>query len=157
MSSGRALTFVISVFVFTSLISQGHAQTPNVLGMWLFDEGEGNQVMDSSGNGRTGVAVDGDLEWVEGKVGKALKFSHDGTRVHIDHDNVFNVETFTVECWVKLQSANGDWQTVVAKRTEGVDATFTIEINKADDTPRIAVQRWSMESGTFKRYNSCNG
>lgn len=139
MRQRKLLIALIFTMLFAGLIGEVWAQNPNTIGMWLFDEGEGNQVMDSSGNGRTGVAVDGDLEWVDGKFGKALKFNHDGTRVHIEHDEAFNVETFTLECWVKLQSANGDWQTVLAKRIEGADCTFVIEINKADDTPRVAL------------------
>jgi len=134
-------TAIILVFVFAlaGISGQIYAQDPRVVGTWLFDEGVGNQVMDRSGNGHTGVAVDGDLEWVAGKFGSALKFNQDGTRVHIEHDDVFNLETFTIECWVNLESANGDWQTIIAKRTTGVDTTYVVEIDKADDTPRIAL------------------
>jgi len=135
----KTAAMLVFISVFTCLAGQIYAQDPRVVGMWMFDEGSGNQVMDRSGNGHAGVAVDGDLEWVEGKFGSALKFNHDGIRVHIEHDNVFNLETFTIECWVKLESANGDWQTLIAKRTTGADTTYIVEIDKSDDTPRIAL------------------
>ncbi len=135
----KRATILLFVFTFAGLSGSIYAADPEIVGMWLFDEGSGNQVMDGSGNGHTGVAVDGDLEWVPGKFGSALKFNHDGIRVHIEHNNAFNLETFTIMCWVKLESANGDWQTVIAKRTEGADTTYIIEIDKSDDTPRAAL------------------
>ena len=128
MELRRFATVLTSVFMFAGILGQAHAQDPRIVGMWLFEEGSGNQVADGSGNGHTGIAVDGDLEWVAGKYGTALKFNHDNIRVHVEHNDAFNLETFTLECWVKLQSAGGDWQTVLAKRTAGADTTYVLEI-----------------------------
>lgn len=139
MKRGRILATLTFAFVFMGLLGRIHAQNPNVVGMWLFEEGSGDQVIDSSGNGHTGVVIDGKLEWAEGKFGKALKFNKDGTRVHVERDDAFNLETFTLECWVKLESA-GDWQSVVAKRSEGAtDTNYIIEVNKTGDIPRAAI------------------
>ena len=45
----------------------------SIVGLWLFDEGKGNEVEDSTGNG-----YDGDMEgvfaWVDGVYGSALEF-----------------------------------------------------------------------------------
>ena len=140
MKPGFTLRILIFVSIFTGFFSQTIASGANVVGMWLFDEGQGNQVADASGNGHNGVAVDGDLEWGEGKFGKALKFGKDSARVHVEHDDAFNLETFTIVCWVKIESANGDWQTVVAKRSEGAtDTNYVIEIQKTNDIPRAAI------------------
>ena len=47
-----------------------------VLGIWFFDEGKGGTAKDSSKNGNDGEIVD--VQWVDGKFGKALKFEGEG-------------------------------------------------------------------------------
>ena len=47
-----------------------------VVGIWFFDEGKGGTAKDSSKNGNDGEIVD--VQWVDGKFGKALKFEGGG-------------------------------------------------------------------------------
>ena len=44
---------------------------PALVGLWLFDDGSGGIVTDSSGNGNDG-AINGDFTWDTGKIGGAL-------------------------------------------------------------------------------------
>ena len=44
---------------------------PALVGLWLFDDGSGGVVTDSSGNGNDG-AINGDFTWDTGKIGGAL-------------------------------------------------------------------------------------
>lgn len=139
MRLAQVLAMLVFVFVFMSFLGQSYAENPNTVGMWLFDEGSGNQVRDSSGNGHTGVAADGELNWGEGKFGKALELSGDGPPIFVEHDDAFNLDVFTIECWVKVE-AIGDWQTIVAKRSEGAtDTNYIIEIHWQTNIPRAAL------------------
>ena len=74
----------------------------NVVAMWLFDEGQGKTVRDSSGNGNDGV-INGDPKWVEGKFGKGLEF--DGSDDYIavpDSDSLdVNGNQITIVAWIK--------------------------------------------------------
>jgi hypothetical protein len=78
----------------------------NIVAMWLFDEGQGKTVRDSSGNGNDGV-INGDPEWVEGRFGKGLKF--DGVDDYIsvpDSDSLdINGDQITIVAWIK----GGGW------------------------------------------------
>jgi hypothetical protein len=63
----RILCTSISVMLLFCL-NAGAGQ--DIVGLWLFDEGEGDTVKDSSGNGNDGN-ING-CEWVDGRNGKAL-------------------------------------------------------------------------------------
>ncbi len=70
-----------------------------LVGMWLFDEGNGKVATDASENGLEGELVDGP-KWVNGKFGKALELDGSGAHVVIpDHENPR--DAITVSIWVK--------------------------------------------------------
>jgi len=75
-----------------------YAVHPDAVGIWLFDEGQGDEAEDSSGNGHTAKvgAGSGELEWDQGKIGKAVGFKP-GTYLEVAHTDMLNLETFTVE------------------------------------------------------------
>ena len=75
---------------------------------WRFDEGSGATAYDSSGNGNTGVLVNGP-QWIDGKVGKALKFDGIDDYVLIPHSSSLDISgnQMTVEYWMRLSI---DWQ-----------------------------------------------
>ena len=54
----------------------GYADIPKgaLIGAWLFDEGEGDTVEDSSGNGNDITIAEGQPGWVEGRFGEAMEF-----------------------------------------------------------------------------------
>ncbi len=71
-----------------------------LMGMWLFDQGKGDAVVDTSGNGNDGEIVD--AERVDGKNGKGIEF--DGTNhVVIPASKTVNdfLDGFTYLLWVK--------------------------------------------------------
>ena len=74
-----------------------------VVGLWLFDEGTGTTVKDSSGNGHDGEIV-GDVKWTtEGKFENALSFPGDASSlVTIPHDDSMNLITMTLTAWIKI-------------------------------------------------------
>ena len=95
-----------------------------VKALWLFDEGSGNTVTDSSGNG-----CDGEIEgakYVSGKYRTGLAF--DG-KSYVDfgfppalQEDI--VSPFTVETWIKLSDEPpADHSTIIFMQSDG---TFTI-------------------------------
>lgn len=108
--------------------SPGYAKIDpgTIVGLWLFDEDNGDEVTDSSGNGLTGVAAAGVLERGEGKFGGALDFAA-GSRVHVEHNDILNLETFTMTLWIRIESTGGA-QVIAVKQTANPDRNYNIEI-----------------------------
>ena len=65
----------IALFAAGILANPGYAKInpENIMGMWLFDEGEGDVAEDSSGNDND-MDLNNGVTWVEGKFGEALGF-----------------------------------------------------------------------------------
>jgi len=75
--TSASLTLISLVVISLILAGQSYAiDQEALLGMWLMDEGEGEQITDSSGNEHHGK-IEGSVTWVDGKFQKALEF--DGT------------------------------------------------------------------------------
>lgn len=112
---------IISVFwcliLYLSIFNPPHicnAASEGLVAAWLLDEGSGDVVKDSSGNGHDGE-IRG-AKWVAGQFGKALEF--DGkSAVVIPHDNKLTLEFFTVTGWIKCEN-QGAWQTIMTKTGE---------------------------------------
>ena len=85
------------------------------VGMWLFDEGNGNKAKDSSGTGNDGKIVGG-AKWVNGKFGKALSLDGSDDYVEIEHDDSLNVGAeHTIALWCKLDNDAPPGMGVVTK------------------------------------------
>jgi len=93
---------VIVLFIVGVLTTSSYAMIdPKIIvGLWLFDEGNGNIAADSSGNKNNGVIKN--AKWTNGKIGKALEF--DGTAacfVEIpDSESLDITDAITLEAWV---------------------------------------------------------
>jgi hypothetical protein len=86
-----------------------------VVGAWLFDEGDGNVVIDASGNGHDGE-ITGDSEWVDGKFDGALQLDRAGNGyVIVPHSEDFNLNEYTIMAWVTVLN-NPGWQGVCCKQ-----------------------------------------
>lgn len=99
-----ALVCVSIVVISLMFAGIGHAEIDfkTCVGMWLFDEGEGDIAKDSSGNGNDGTLVKGP-EWVDGKFGGALSFDGGDDIVEIkDADNLDLVDAITVTMWLEI-------------------------------------------------------
>ena len=85
---------------------------PRHVGFWPFDAGNGETAADEVGD-HDGTLV-GDPEWVDGRVGSALRF--DGSDDYVD-TNAAVLDTsndYSIAAWVKLDSASG-FQTAVSQ------------------------------------------
>ena len=80
-----------------------------VVGWWKFDETEGKNAGDSSGNNHTGTLI-GNPQWRPsgGKVGGALEF--DGVDDYVETDYAADLSTWTVAVWIKSSAApSSEW------------------------------------------------
>lgn len=129
MKTRCLLISMIVMFVVSLLTAANSAAVSldNCIGIWLFDEGEGDVAADSSGNGNNG-AFNGAPEWVDGKFGGALEF---GAPNYVDCGNTdsLDIETggsITMCAWVYSNvGSTGAWQGIMAKR----DANYSYGIN----------------------------
>lgn len=55
--------------------ARGEIDPGTIVALWLFDEGTGKEVEDSSGNGHKAVLKDGAPNWVRGKYGGGFEFT----------------------------------------------------------------------------------
>ena len=109
---------VVALFVFSTVAK---AEIKGA-GVWLFDEGKGIEVTDSSGNGNDGIIL-GDCKYVDGKFGKALQFPCDGEG-YIEIPDAPNLNfgeagDFTVEMWIKTSKKVLHEQRLISKRSPG--------------------------------------
>lgn len=104
---GGKKTGVLAILLTVSLsivgcktISSQTGKAEGLKGYWSFDEGQGLLAKNVVGtnHGRIG----GDLRWVDGKQGKALRFDGRGY-VSIPHEDFFNAPNFSICVWTKLE------------------------------------------------------
>jgi len=102
-----AVIFLVIAFL-SILTGQSYARIDNgtIVAMWLFDEGSGKTVKDSSGNKNDGT-ITGDYNWGTGKFGKALEFNGKNTIVDCGKgaSTDFNGQkNFSISVWAKTDS-----------------------------------------------------
>lgn len=83
----------ILILLFIPILTTAQTSYNGLVAEWHFDEGSGNIVKDTSGNGNDGV-IHG-ATWVDGKFGKALYFDGNGD--------------FTISAWTYLK----DWKIIL--------------------------------------------
>jgi hypothetical protein len=90
-----------------------------LIGWWMFDEGTGTTVADSSGAGHDGFFVDSTPEWVPGKYGTALEF--DGTdKVEIpDHADFHLTNVMSAALWMQPGSEQASSAKLFIKQKSG--------------------------------------
>jgi hypothetical protein len=115
-------TLIWVSFTALSLIFAGigdaEIDPSTILGLWLLDEGKGDRVEDSSGNGNHGINFG---KWTDGKFGKAVDLSGvygDHVRIE-DSPNLGEMKEITVAAWVFLHSFVGGYDGFVDKTRGG--------------------------------------
>jgi len=111
--------------VFTTIAS-AEIDPGSIAGLWLFDEGSGNVIRDSSGNKHDGD-LDGDFKWVEGRFGTGLEFGGAGFAQlrNSTADLAFGgVEPFSITVWVENQGGG----TVIGKFNGGIIGAYILAI-----------------------------
>ncbi len=131
----RVLTCVGAAAIGFAIAMHGVADvTPldpdSVVGLWLFDEGEGTVAMDSSGRGNDGTLT-GDEEglpaWSDGVFGSALEFDgvDDFVLVPSDTGDDLNpVSEITIAAWIKRNSTTSTGHFIVGRMDTTATRTY---------------------------------
>jgi len=98
------------IFIIANLMSAGQSYadvaSENVVGIWLFDDEEGDIAIDSSGNGNDGT-LNGP-EWSsESKFGGALEFKGDGSYIEFAAGESMKLQQFTFMAWFSTRKLDG--------------------------------------------------
>ena len=101
------LVYICCICLNLAVTSASQAQpvrfTKNLVAMWLFDEGTGKRIKDSSGNRHHGKFAAGKPQWTDGKFGTALEFrgGEESDWVEIDRAVIVDTVDFSFGCWMK--------------------------------------------------------
>ncbi len=115
-----SLLIITSLFLISFYASAFKIKDKELLIYFSFDGDKGQAVEDLGPNKNDGEVV-GNVEFVEGKVGKAAKFSQAG-EIKAPHVPL-NDKSFTVTLWAKPELTGGDQQCVFTQTQ--VNATNT--------------------------------
>ncbi len=114
---------------------------------WKLDEIDGNIAVDSSGNGFAGRLI-GNPQWepAAGKFKGALAFHGAQDSVHINNESAFNITgAITVAAWIKVNSFDKRWQTIVAKG----DTSWRLQRTAGEDTLAFHCTGLNSEKGRW--------
>lgn len=108
---GRGVLLVFG-FIF-GFSNYSYAGAEGLVARWKFDEGSGQVAYDASGNNNHGK-IHG-AKYVKCGDGYALQF--DGLTDYVDcgNDKSLNVESITIELWIKFNSFTGPYDTPISK------------------------------------------
>jgi hypothetical protein len=102
----RAIIIYALIVLLLAGTSAGEVSREGLVAEWLFDEGSGNVLKDSSGNGNNGVIYG--ATWVDGKFGKALSFDGQNDYVEVQDSPSLNPPNqITIEAWYQPVSFIG--------------------------------------------------
>ncbi len=151
---------VLSVFIMWAGLSSAAIDPESVAGIWLFDEGNGKTIKDSSGNENNGD-IGSAVKWTDGQYGStALNFPGaagglDGKNVVVvPHDESLSLVNWTVTVWIKTGFENG-WAEFVSKsdpvgNTDFRNYVMQIQNNTGFLRPQFTfgATQWKVATGT---------
>jgi len=123
----KKLIYLVPFALALGLISSASAE---LVAYWTFDEGSGNIVYDSSGNGNDGT-ING-AEWGDGYYGKALHFNGQDNYVEVPTSDSLEIDTtVTIAAWINWIDAGDAWQGILSKGTmDGPGENYALFINR---------------------------
>lgn len=143
--------------------SISYAVSPNaIVAMWLFDEGAGETVGDSSGNGHDGKFVEAPVWGEKGKFGGALQF-HIDDYISVPHDDSLSLTTWSITAWAKLEKIVG-WGFILTKQEPYNVRNYSLYMSRGllrtdfhceagtrrvEGKTRIDDERWHHLAGTY--------
>ncbi len=106
----RKMTCLIAFVLVLSIV--GNAST-ELMAYWRFDEGSGDVVNDSSGNGNNGTIYN--AEWGVGQYGQALHFNGQDSYVEVPTSENLEIDTtVTIAAWINWIDAGDTWLGIMA-------------------------------------------
>jgi len=112
----KVVVWILPVmWVIVSIVGVTHA---DMVAYWKLDNGGGNIVKDSSGNGHDGV-LKGAVKWATGRFSGAIDFNGDDCYVEVacdPNDPTFDMtDEITISVWIKVNRFDIAHQTIIAK------------------------------------------
>lgn len=126
---GTKSLILIALFLTISLTASVRAQIAEeaVMGCWLFEDGSGDIVTDSSGNGYDATLV-GTADWTDGKYGNGVELQSGQVTVP-GTEETFQLTTYSILAWVQPENTGG-FQGIMHKEEGGVSGrTFLMYVN----------------------------
>jgi hypothetical protein len=102
----KKLIYLVSFALVMGLVNSASAE---LVGHWRLDEGAGDTVNDSSGNGNHGTLID-NVQWAAGQIGGALKFDGSPGYLLIPHSDslkLINQGDYTITMWFRQDVVTG--------------------------------------------------
>jgi hypothetical protein len=90
-------------------------QPGGLVAYYPFDEGTGSRLNDSTANSNTGTAIGSPL-WTPGKLGGAMQFDGTTQSVKVAQSSALNIETMSLEAWVKTTQVPGTSDVTVVEK-----------------------------------------
>ena len=113
------IKYILVVLTLLCSMFANAAVDEHTVAVWLFEEGAGKTAKDASGNGHDGEFA-GSPKWVKAKFGTGLELPGDaGGYVVVDSTKKLELETLSIEAWVKVEEPTGKWQGIVCKQQAG--------------------------------------
>ena len=134
-----SLTLLSALIIMAS--SESQAIDKNTVGLWTFESGKGQKVIDISDNGFDGKIV-GKAKWIpEGRFGGALSFDGKSSYVEIPKQKAFDLTEFTIELWFWAESIDGTRAVFAGGESFDTDkAQYVCEIIDGENPNKI--QLW---------------
>lgn len=108
------LFMLLSILATTfARICDAKLNMDGVVAMWLLDEGDGDQISDTSDNGHNGRFVGGNVKWAGGKFGRALEFTQRGW-VEMNAPVVVDSVDWSMGCWAKPRDSQKNWANILS-------------------------------------------
>ncbi len=112
MKTRRFLAGVVALYVLGMAAGSSHASIDpkTIVGIWLFDEGEGGVARDSSQHGNDGTLLppgNGPQWTTQGKFGGALEFNGAGAYIEFATGESMKTPHFTIMAWFNTRKLNG--------------------------------------------------
>jgi hypothetical protein len=116
----------------------GNAELAGLVGWWKFDETEGGDAKDSSGNNHNGTLI-GNAKWTQGKMGGAVELDGKSGFVRIADKSAFNIAgQVTIASWVNIRSVPAEYPAIVTKG----DGSWRLSLSQNQRKFHTSVNDW---------------
>ena len=141
----------VPVFLLTTMgsLASGADIMDGVVGVWLFDEGSGKKVGDSSDNKLHAKFDQGKPKWVKGKFGGGLEFDGE-SQVTVPDNKLMHLKSFTLTAWMNSPKISGKWQILASKENRGVGGNRNYGLFAHINT---GVMHYSFTAGGWKSFD----
>ncbi|MBN2312696.1 MAG: LamG domain-containing protein [Sedimentisphaerales bacterium] len=113
--SGKMYKYVVMLWILGLCIGTSRAE---LIAYWPFEEGQGTETADITGNGNDGT-LNGNIEWVSGYKGKGVRFDTAGERIVVGPiDPTEGTNAMTLAAWINWQGQGHsiEHQGIIGKR-----------------------------------------